>query len=122
MQISSNTQKEPVKIIPKDIQKPITTSWIFFFVFLTTTIIYYFLAQPELPLFYTVANKEEQLAPKIFLFLFPAISVVITITHFFIARLLQRFSAVLLKLFLGTTLMLQILLGFALARIIFITL
>lgn len=121
MQTISNSLKEHDTVIPKSVQAPITASWILFFLFLVTTSIYYFLAQPELPLFYTVATKQDQLAPKLFLFIFPAVSLLMNSLHFFILRILQKYSAILLKLFVGTTIGLQILLGFALFRIILIT-
>ncbi len=121
MQTVINTQKETLVIIPKNVQAPITASWILFFLFLVVTIIYYFLAQPELPIFYTVATRQDQLAPKLFLFIFPAVSLSMNIIHFFILRALQKYSAILLKLFVGTTIGLQILLGFALLRILLIT-
>lgn len=121
MQTIINTHKEKIKVIPKSVRTPITTSWILFLVFLVISIIYFFLSQPEIPFFYTLANKQDQLAPKAFLFLFPAISLIINIVHFFILKSLQKFSAILLKLFAGTTIALQVLLGFALIRIIIIT-
>jgi len=121
MQTIISTQKEPVKIIPKSVQTPITISWILFLLFLVTSIIYFFLSQPEIPLFYTLANMEDQLVSKVLIFLFPAISFIINVIHFLIVKSLQKYSAVLLKLFVGTTITLQVLIGFALFRIIFIT-
>lgn len=121
MQAIINSQKNPIHTIPKNVQTPITFSWILTLLFLGVTIIYFFLSQPELPLFYTVADKQDQLAPKAFLFLFPAISFAINIIHFIIVKTLQKFSAVLLRLFVETTIILQILLGSALVRIIWIT-
>ncbi len=121
MQTVISSQKEPEKIIPQNVKTPFTTTWILFLFFLVTTIIYYFLSQPELPLFYSLATKQDQLAPKVFLFLFPAISLIINILHFFIVKFLQQFSSILLKLFIGTTIALQVLVGFALIRIIVIT-
>ncbi|GIK84000.1 MAG: hypothetical protein BroJett025_06220 [Patescibacteria group bacterium] len=121
MQTTNNTQKEQTTAIPKSVRTPITVSWVLFLVFLLVSIIYYFLAQDELPLFYTVATKQDQLAPKLFLFIFPLVSLLMNIVHFFIFKSLHKFSAILLRLFIGTTIALQILLGFALFRIIFIT-
>jgi len=121
MQTIINTPKEPETLIPKNVQTPVSVSWGLFFIFLIVTIIYYFLSQPELPIYYTVGTKSDQLAPKIFLFLFPFISLIMNLIHFFIFRILQKYSALLLKLFVGTTITLQVLLGFALLRIIFIT-
>lgn len=121
MQTIISTQKEPVKILPAKVQAPVTASWILFFLLLIISIIYFFLSQPELPLLYSVATKQDQLVPKIFLFIFPIISLLINILHFFIAKSLKNFSMILLELFVGTTIGLQLLLAFALIRIIIIT-
>lgn len=121
MQTIINTQKETLTVIPNNVRAPITASWILFFLFLVITIIYYFFSQPELPIFYTVATKQDQLAPKLFLFIFPIVSLSINSIHFFILKILQKYSAILLRLFAGTTIGLQILLGFALLRILLIT-
>jgi hypothetical protein len=117
-----NTQQEKIKVLPLTLRTPTNISWLLFLFFLVTSIIFYFIFQPEIPLFYTLANKQAQLVPKIYVFLFPTISFVINITHFFILKSLQKFSTVLLRLFAGTTIALQILLGLALIRIILITL
>lgn len=107
--------------IPKSVKQPINISWILFLVMLLTSSIYFFLSQPVIPLNYTVARLEDQLVHKAFLFLFPGISILINVFHSIILKLLKKYSAVLLKLFAGTTLGLQILLTLALFRIIFIT-
>lgn len=117
----TTVKQETVVKLSKQVKTPITLSWITSVLILGTSIIYFFLAQPELPLFYSVATKQDQLSNKVFLFLFPIVSIVINLLHFFIARVLKRYSVVLLKLFVGTTLGLQLLLGFALVRIILIT-
>jgi len=121
MQTIINTQKTPVKIIPKSVQTPISITWILFLLFLVSTIIYFFLSQPELPMFYSVATRQDQLVPKAFLFLLPGISLIINVVHFFIIKSLQKFSVVLLQLFVWTTIIFQVLIGFALFRIILIT-
>ena len=121
MQTVINTQRENIRSIPKSVQEPIKITWILFLLFLSTTSIYYFLAQPELPIFYSLASKQDQLAPKMFLFVFPLISFFMNVFHLFIVRVLKKYSVILIKLFVGTTLGLQVLLGFALFRIILIT-
>lgn len=121
MQTIINTDKNPITKIPKSVQTPVTISWVIFVVLLGLSIIYYFIAQPQLPLLYTVASKSDQLVDKIFIFIFPALSFVMNIVHYVIARLLKKFSIILLKLFVGTTLGLQVILLFAFLRIILIT-
>ena len=121
MQTIINTDKVPLKNIPKSVQGPMRFSWIIFLVILAASIIYYFISQPELPILYSVANKEDQLMEKIYLFVFPISSFVINFIHLIILNMLKKYSSILLKLFVGTTLALQLLLAFAFLRIIIIT-
>ena len=107
---------------PKNIATLVTISWIFFLMSTVVTVIYYFMAQPELPLFYTLANKQDQLTAKIFLFLFPIISLTINAIHSLVLKKMHKYSILLLTLFAGTTLVLQALISYSLLRIISVTL
>lgn len=108
-------------VIPKINQRLVYFSLSLAMFSLLISIIYFFIAQPELPIFYTLANKSDQLVPKYFIFIFPLISLLITIIHTPIASILYRKSIVILKIFMGTTLLFQVLLALALLRIIIIT-
>ena len=122
MQSLTNQQKEPQEQTPKNIATLVTISWIFFLMITVVTVIYYFMAQPELPLFYTLANKQDQLTAKIFLFLFPIISLTINAIHSLVLKKMHKYSILLLTLFAGTTLVLQALISYSLLRIISVTL
>jgi hypothetical protein len=121
MPTTINIPKEANTFIPLTIKGPIITSWILFFVILLISTISFFLIQPEIPLFYSLGTKQDQLAPKMFIFIFPLTSLIINLVHFFIAKILLNFSVVLTKLFIGITIAFQFLISFALIRIIFIT-
>ena len=114
-------QKKPSFSIPKVVKQPIYASWSVSFLILFAAVIYYFISQPELPIFYSLARKADQLAPKIYIFLFPLISFTMNTLHLFFINALKNYSVLLLKLFVGTTLALQLILALAMFRIILIT-
>jgi len=107
--------------IPKVIKKPIFTAWTISLVILFISVIYYFIAQPQLPIFYSLARKSDQLAQKEFLFLFPLISFVMNFTHLLVIKILKSYSSLMLKLFTFTTTVLQGLFLLSLLRIVVIT-
>lgn len=76
--------------------------------------------QPEIPLFYTLAEEEQQLAPKIWVLIFPILSVAINLAHSFILGINTKKDEVLLSLFVKITIILQVVLLLALLRIIYI--
>jgi hypothetical protein len=80
----------------------------------------YFRIQPEIPLFYTLALPEHQLARKEWLFLFPFLSFSISTGHLFIIHWCREYSPMLLKLFGWITLGLQVVLATSLVRILII--
>jgi hypothetical protein len=110
-----------VPSIPSEIRQTIALSWITTLLILITAVVYFFITQPELPIFYSLATSQDQLADKIFLFVFPLLSFGINFLHLFIFKILQQYSSVLLKLYAGTTLGLQVVLLLALVRIVLIT-
>lgn len=59
--------------------------------------------QPVIPIFYTLALPSNQLAPKIWLFLFPIFSWVIVLVHFSLLKLLKTLEISIEKLFAWTT-------------------
>jgi len=107
--------------IPKVIKKPIFIAWAIALVISLTSIIYYFISQPQLPLFYSLAGKSDQLAQKEFIFLFPLISFVMNFSHLLVIKILKNYSSLMLKLFAFTTTILQGLFLLSLLRIVIIT-
>lgn len=96
-------------------------SWVFSGLLTLVALVHYYFAQPELPIFYSLATKQDQLANKLFVFLFPLISFTIAATHSVIFRALEEHSQIIKKLFSGVTLGLVLLLCIAYIRIIIIT-
>ena len=80
----------------------------------------YFRLQPEIPLFYSLALPEQQLARKEWIFLFPLLSFAISTGHLFITHWCREYSPMLLKLLGWVTLSLQIVLAISMIRILII--
>jgi hypothetical protein len=83
-------------------------------------LINYFRLQPVVPLFYSLARKDQYLVSKEWLFLFPALSLLITLTHWLILNSMKDYEPLLLKIFAWTTVGFQVILSLALVRIILI--
>ncbi|PIR61980.1 MAG: hypothetical protein COY81_02630 [Candidatus Pacebacteria bacterium CG_4_10_14_0_8_um_filter_43_12] len=107
--------------VPIEVKKNLLAS--FYLTVLTTLIatIYYFIAQPELPFFYTLPLPEQALGSKEWLFFFPVLSFFITLTHMIIISVYHDLSPLILKLFASMTAMAQVIQLLALLRIILIT-
>lgn len=81
----------------------------------------YFKLQPQVPLFYSLGNKYDQLVPKIWLALYPALSLTIGLVHFLIISLINiKLDKVVTTLFAWATIIIQVLLALSLFRILFI--
>ncbi len=120
MTVSANKSKK-FNLIPTSARTPLFISWTTTIILILLSLIYYFISQPELPIFYTLARKSEQLSKKEFLFLFPLISLLLNIIHMPIISRLKKDSDLMLRLFTLTTTTLQIIFLIALVRIIIIT-
>jgi hypothetical protein len=107
--------------IPETIKKTILIARTITLAMLLIAVIYYFIAQPQLPIFYSLARKNDQLANKEFIFLFPAISFVMNLLHFPVIKTLKRYSSLMLNLFTVTTTILQAVFLLSLLRIVMIT-
>lgn len=83
--------------------------------------LYYFFAQPVIPIFYSLARPDQALATKEWIFLFPGISLVITLLHSILISLFKELEKLVLRLFAWTTLIMQCFLFLSLIRIIIIT-
>lgn len=80
----------------------------------------FFSAQPQVPMFYSLAQANQQLASKVWLFLFGGISISITVVHLSLILSFRQLDLFLLRLFIWTTVLIQTLLLMALLRIIFV--
>jgi len=106
--------------IPKYIKTPFLLSFLITTAMLLSTLIFFFRIQPQVPIFYSLARPSQHLASKHWLFLFPAISFIISSSHLIIVKIIKHADQLLMKLFAWTTFGIQLVLGLALLRIIVI--
>lgn len=88
---------------------------------LMISVAYYIVAQPQLPIFYSLATANQRLAPKLWLLIFPLFSILINIVHVTVLSLISDYEEVLLRLFGFFTIIIQAVLLLAVLRIVYIT-
>lgn len=104
--------------IPRYLKKPFAISFFITAAILLITSIFFFRIQPQVPLFYSLARTSQHLVSKYWLFLLPALSLIINLIHLMIANLIKQTDKLLMKLFVWTTVGIQFVLGLALLRIL----
>ncbi len=97
---------------------PLKISMIITLVMLVETALFYSRLQPEIPLFYSLADPEQQLAHKPWIFILPAISLLINSLHLILIRVFNQLEELVLNLFTWSTVVLQIILLMTLTRLI----
>lgn len=117
--IIQNKEKRVGKI-PNFIRQPFRISLFFSFLIILIALIMYGSLQPEIPLFYSLPDSSQQLANKIYIFLVPIISFLITIGHFALLLLSKSMEKRLKKMFAWITVILQIIFFMIFLRIILI--
>lgn len=85
-------------------------------------VIFYTFIQPVIPVFYTLTQPDKQLAPKIWLFIFPVFSWLVTFLHFTLIKTLKTIEGSVGKMFCWTTVGVIAITSLLFARIIFIVL
>jgi hypothetical protein len=80
----------------------------------------YFRLPPVVPLWYTMANAQDQLAAKEWLLIIPALSITVSIVHTLLAPLLNEYGPLLMKLFGWATVVVHVVFALSLLRIIMI--
>jgi len=106
--------------IPKYLKKIFLVSFLLTTSMLLITLIFFFRIQPQVPLFYSLARQSQHLTSKNWLFLLPALSLAISLTHLLIIKLIGQSDQLLMKLFAWTTVGVQFMFGLALFRILII--
>jgi hypothetical protein len=75
----------------------------------------------QVPLFYSLPWGDEQLVPKVWLFLIPLLSLALALTHFFWSKFLQKKGDTFLPfVLLGNSLLFTLLGALTLVKIIFL--
>lgn len=106
--------------IPHFVRVPFLISFLIGLVLALVSLIFFFRLQPVIPVFYSLALQTQQLAPKEWLFLFPALSLGITFIHAVLINIFREHSRLMLRLFSWVTLGIQITLALSMIRIILI--
>lgn len=107
-------------LIPKIIKTPFLLIYLSTLISTLLTLIFYFTTQPVIPIFYSLPETSQHLAPKEWLFLFPAFSFLISLLHTILIKPILKSDKLLLLLFAWTTVVVQVVLLLALARIVYI--
>jgi hypothetical protein len=108
--------------LPKYLRTPFLISVLLSCLFSLVLLSTYFYLQPLVPLFYSLAQPNDYLVPKIWLATFPILSFVITLGHIFLIRYLFEHQRIIPLLFAWFTVVVQLLFALAFFRIILITL
>lgn len=106
--------------IPRYLKTPFLVSFLTTTAMLLAMVVFFSRIQPQVPLFYSLARTSQHLTSKNWLFLLPALSLLISLSHFIIAKMIRHRDQLLMKLFAWTTVGIQLVLGLALFRILII--
>jgi hypothetical protein len=104
--------------LPSYLKTPFLISFLLSSVLSLSFLVLYFTIQPIVPLFYSLAEPQDFLAPKEFLVLFPLMSFTITFLHLYLIRFLKTYEKIIQQLFSWITVLIQILFALAFFRII----
>lgn len=113
-------QEKRVSKIPNFIRTPFRISLFFSLLIILITLVMYGSLQPEVPLFYSLPKSSQQLANKIYIFLIPVISLVITLGHFSLLLISKNMERRLKKMFAWITVIFQIVFFMIFLRIVLI--
>jgi len=86
-----------------------------------SAVVFFFTAQPEIPLLYTLSLPEQALVPKIYIFILPALSFFTLIINLVFLHQLHREKDIIFLLFSWSNMVVQLLFFTAIIRIITIT-
>lgn len=106
--------------LPSFLKTPLLLSFLISCVTALVVLVAYFRVQPVVPIFYTLAEKNQQLAAKEWMFLFPAISFAISFGHLWLLYGYRTYTELILKIFAWTTVAIQTALALALLRVVII--
>lgn len=119
MQFGSRPQNN-FFLLPKYVKTPFLIVYLLTLTSALATLVFYFRAQPQIPIFYSLPEPAQHLAPKEWLFLFPSLALASTLVHVTIVKAIANTDRVLVMLFSWSTVVVQIILVLALFRIIYI--
>jgi len=106
--------------IPLHLKAPFVSSGVITGVLFVLALVSFFTTQPEIPIFYSLGAKSEWLAPKIWIFIFPVLSLATTVIHFLFLSLNKSLEKIITQLFAWATIIVQVVLALSFIRIIYI--
>ncbi|MFZ1721417.1 MAG: hypothetical protein WAU07_02830 [Microgenomates group bacterium] len=115
------TTRFPSALLPASTRLPIGLSFMIWISILALATGFSIVAQPEVPLFYSYAQPEQQLVQKEWLLLIPALSFLMNIINYAVVVLAREIDPLLITLFAWTMLFIQVIFGLSLGRIVYIT-
>jgi hypothetical protein len=113
-------KKKKIFSVPKSVKTPFLIVYLFTLVSALLTLTFYFRTQPVVPIFYSLPEPEQHLAAREWLFLFPFMSLIVSLLHTGLIKFVSKAEQLLLTLFAWTTVVVQTVLLLALLRIIYI--
>ena len=117
--ITFHRENEPFQA-PKELKLPLLLCLLAVGISGLITVTTYSSTQPQVPLFYSLSNPDQQLVPKQWLFFFPILSALILILHRIFIYFLRKQDEKITKMFTWITLFLLCFLNFGLLRILFV--
>lgn len=109
-------------LLPSSARAPLGLGFLVWLGMLTLTVGFSIVAQPEIPLFYTLARPDQQIVDVKWLYILPATSLLFNFLNYGFIVLAKEIDQLLISLFAWSALCLQVIIGLAVARIVFITL
>ncbi len=79
-----------------------------------------FLAQPIIPLFYSITDPNQQLVSKWWFLLFPGLAFLFTGAHYFLMRSLKDWTEIIIRLIGWSNVALQVMLLLTIVRILWV--
>lgn len=104
--------------LPLYLKTPVLISFLISSILALLFLVNYFLLQPVVPLFYSLAQPSDYLVPKVWLVVFPIISFAITLSHLALLKTIRMYEKIIQQLYIWVTVAIQCLLLLALVRII----
>lgn len=104
--------------VSKQIVQPLKVAFLLCFLLTLTAGVSFPFLQPVIPLFYSLAQADKQLVPKIWIFFFPVFAWLVLALNTFLLRLFQQVEINMQKIFAWTTMGVITITGILLVRVI----
>jgi hypothetical protein len=107
---------------PQFVRTPFLVSYLITFSLSLFVLVIYLRIQPSVPLFYSLPRPTQHLVSKEMLFLIPALSGAISVSHLILINIFEEYDQLIRLLFSWTTVAIQLVLAIAVVRSIMIVL